>query len=421
MPPTLTENDRGVSTRNEKARAPAPLPLEGMRVLDLCQVMAGPFCCMLLGDMGADVIKVEPPGNGDQTRGAMGFKLKGNDSLGFMNLNRNKRSIALDLKNQYGREAFYELVKTADVVVENYRPGVTARLGIDYETLSEIKPGLIYASISGFGQTGPWSDRPGFDLMAQAMTGIIAITGHPGQPPVRAGVPVADLGCGLFALYAVLSAYIGKQRTGVGQYIDSSLFESALALTIWDTAQYWGTGKRPEPIGTANRMSAPYQAVKAKDGYFVLGANNARLWERLCKVVGRPELVSDPRFATIPDRLARIPELIAEIEKQLATRSADEWVELMLAAGIPAAPILNLADALDSDHAKARQMVMELEHPVEGSVRSLGFPVKFSGTPPVVRLPPPLLGEQSAEIMREIGIADDGVEALRRGGAFGGP
>ena len=248
MPPTLTENDRGVSTRNEKARAPAPLPLEGMRVLDLCQVMAGPFCCMLLGDMGADVIKGEPPGNGDQTRGAMGFKLKGNDSLGFMNLNRNKRSIALDLKNQYGREAFYELVKTADVVVENYRPGVTARLGIDYETLSEIKPGLIYASISGFGQTGPWSDRPGFDLMAQAMTGIIAITGHPGQPPVRAGVPVADLGCGLFALYAVLSAYIGKQKTGVGQYIDSSLFESALALTIWDTAQYWGTGKRPEPM-----------------------------------------------------------------------------------------------------------------------------------------------------------------------------
>jgi crotonobetainyl-CoA:carnitine CoA-transferase CaiB-like acyl-CoA transferase len=415
-----TWNDDGASAMKETTRARAPLPLEGMRVLDLCQVMAGPFCCMLLGDMGADVIKVEPPGKGDQTRGAMGFKLKGNDSLGFMNLNRNKRSIALDLKNPSGREVLYKLVKTADVVVENYRPGVTARLGIGYETLKEIKPDLIYASISGFGQTGPWSDRPGFDLMAQAMTGIVAITGHPGQPPVRAGVPVADLGCGLFALYAILSAYVGKTKTGVGQYIDASLFESALALTIWDTAQYWGTGERPEPIGTANRMSAPYQAVKAKDAYFVLGANNGRLWERLCNVIGRPDLISDSRFATIPDRLARIPELIAEIEKQLASRSADEWVNLMLEAGIPAAPILNLADALDSDHAKAREMVMDLEHPIEGSVRSLGFPVKFSGTPPMVRRSPPLLGEQSGEIMREIGIEDDGVESLRREGAFGG-
>lgn len=418
---SVTLNDDGASTTNEKTGAPAALPLDGMRVLDLCQVMAGPFCCMLLGDMGADVIKVEPPGKGDQTRSAMGFKLKGNDSLGFMNLNRNKRSVALDLKTPSGREVFYKLVKTADVVVENYRPGVTARLGINYERLKEIKPDLIYASISGFGQTGPWSDRPGFDLIAQAMTGIIAITGHPGQPPVRAGVPVADLGCGLFALYAILSAYVGKMKSGIGQYIDASLFESALALTIWDTAQYWGTGERPEPIGTANRMSAPYQAVKAKDAYFVFGANNGKLWERLCDVIGRPDLISDSRFATIPDRLARIPELIAEIEKQLASKSADEWVRLMLESGIPAAPILNLADALESDHAKAREMVMELEHPIEGSVRSLGFPVKFSGTPPSVRHRPPLLGEQSAEIMREIGIDSDDVELLRGGGAFGGP
>jgi crotonobetainyl-CoA:carnitine CoA-transferase CaiB-like acyl-CoA transferase len=419
MPRTLTDDE--ASTINETRRANVPLPLEGMRVLDLCQVMAGPFCCMLLGDMGADVIKVEPPGKGDQTRGAMGFKLKGNDSLGFMNLNRNKRSIALDLKSPSGREVFYELVKTADVVVENYRPGVTMRLGIGYDTLKKIKPELIYASISGFGQTGPWSDRPGFDLMAQAMTGIIAITGHPGQPPVRAGVPVADLGCGLFSLYAILSAYIGKTKTGVGQHIDASLFESALALTIWDTAQYWGTGERPQPIGTANRMSAPYQAVKAKDAYFVLGANNDRLWARLCDVIGRPDLIADARFATISDRLARVPELILEIEKQLASRSAEEWVALMLAAGIPAAPILNLADALDSDHAKARDMVMEVAHPVEGSVRSLGFPVKFSETPPIVRRSPPLLGEHSIDIMREIGIEEAGVEALRRGGAFGGP
>jgi len=237
--------------------APRPLPLAGVRVLDVCQVMAGPYSCMLLGDLGADVIKIEPPGTGDQTRGAMGFKMKGPDSMGFLNMNRNKRSVAVNLKSEAGRELFYELVKTADIVVENYRPGVMKKLKCDYETVRQYNPRLVYASISGFGQTGPWAERPGFDLMAQAMSGVMSVTGHPGGLPVKAGVPVADIGCALFATYAMRAAYIGAKNTGVWQYIDASLFEAALSFSVWDISEYWVRGTQPIPLGTANRMSAP--------------------------------------------------------------------------------------------------------------------------------------------------------------------
>lgn len=245
---------QGAENKNEQP------PLAGLRVLDLSQVMAGPFCCMLLGDMGADVIKVEPPGVGDQTRKSMGFRMKGEDSPGFLALNRNKRSITLDLKTPEGQKALHKLVETADILVENSRPGVTKRLAADYETLSAINPRLIYASISGFGQTGPWSQRPGFDLIAQAMGGVISATGIPGAEPVKSGIPVGDLGAGMFACYGVLSAVIGRQTTGKGQYIDTSLLDAALALSVWESTEYWATGISPGPIGTANRMSAPYQA-----------------------------------------------------------------------------------------------------------------------------------------------------------------
>jgi formyl-CoA transferase len=396
----------------------APLPLAGVRVLDVSQVMAGPFSSMLLGDMGADVIKIEPPGSGDQTRRAMGFKLKGNDSLGFINLNRNKRSVALNLKNPAAREAFYRLVETADILVENYRPGVTARLGIDYETLREINPRLIYASISGFGQTGPWSQRPGFDLIAQAMAGVMSITGQPGGPPTKSGVPVSDIGCALFAVYAILSAYIGRGKTGRGQYIDASLFDSALAFAIWDISEYWGTGRVPEPLGTANRFSAPYQAVRAKDKHFVMGANNAKLFERFCALIERPDLLQDARFATIAGRLANREALIAEIEQALAADDAEAWIAKLLDAGIPAGPILNYAEALSNEHTKARDMVMEIDHPIEGKVNSIGFPVKLSETKQEVRLHPPLLGEHTEDILAELGFDATAREQLRANGAF---
>ncbi len=398
-------------TSNDSA-AVASLPLTGMRVLDVSQVMAGPFCCMMLGDLGADVIKIEPPVTGDQTRGAMSFKLKGADSLGFINMNRNKRSVVLDLKTDAGRKAFHKLVETADVLVENYRPGAVKRLGIDYDTLKAINPSLIYASISGFGQTGPWSQRPGFDLIAQAMAGVMSITGHPGAAPAKSGVPLADIGCSLFAVYAILSAYIGRQNTGLGQHIDASLFEAALAFAVWDISEYLGTGNIPGRIGTANRMSAPYQAVRAADDYFVMGANNDGLWRKLCDVMERTDLLADPRFATIALRLANREILIADLERTFATRPAADWVERLLAAGIPAGPIYDYAQALDNEHADHRGVLMDIEHPVEGTVRSMGFPVKLSGTPQQVRRPPPLLGQHTEEILAELNLTDDEKRAL---------
>ena len=283
--------------------------------------MAGPFCCMLLGDMGADVIKVEPPVVGDQTRKSMGFRMKGEDSPGFLALNRNKRSITIDLKNEAGRKVFYELAKTADVVVENSRPGVAKKLGIDYPTLSKINPRLVYASISGFGQTGPWSQRPGFDLIAQAMSGIISAMGLPGAEPVKSGVPVGDLGAGMFAMYGILSAVIGRETTGLGQYIDTSLFDAALALSVWETTEFWATGTSPGPLGTANRMSAPYQAFSGSDGRFVVGAANQRLWIRFLDVIGRPEMAEDPRYVDNKDRVAYRDVLAQELGPTFLTRT----------------------------------------------------------------------------------------------------
>lgn len=385
--------------------AKKPLPLEGIRVLDVSQVMAGPFCCMLLGDLGADVIKVEPP-NGDQTRSAMGFRLRGDDSLGFLNMNRNKRSIALDLKSAPDREIFLKLAATADVIVENYRPGVVAKLGIDYDSVAAINPGIIYASISGFGQTGPWSARPGFDLMAQAAAGIMSITGHPDGPPAKSGGPLADIGCSMLTVYAILAAYIGRQKTGAGQFIDASLYEAGLSFAVWDICDYWGTGNIPERIGTANRMAAPYQAVRASDGHFVLGANNDRLYRRLCETIGRADLIAYPDYATNALRMKNREALIADLEATLITRSRAEWVQALLDAGIPAGPILDYAEALGNEHAQARDMVMPITHPVEGEVKNIGFPVKLRGTPQEVRRHPPLLDEHRAEILRELGIAD---------------
>jgi formyl-CoA transferase len=385
--------------------AEAPLPLSGMRVLDVCQVMAGPFCCMLLGDLGADVIKVEPP-EGDQARRAMGFKLKGDDSLGFLNMNRNKRSITLDLKSEAGRKVFFRLADTADVIVENYRPGAMKKLGVDYEAARAVNPGIIYASISGFGQSGPWADRPGFDLIAQAASGIISVTGDPAGPPARAGVPVTDLGCSLFTLYAILAAYIGRQATGRGQYIDASLYEAGIAFSIWDISEYWGTGRVPHRLGTANRMAAPYEAVRAKDGYFVIGANNDRLWLRLCEVITRPDLAADPSYKTNADRLGNREALAADLEKTFLAQDREHWVSLLLKAGVPAGPISDYAEVFASDHARAREMKMTVAHPVEGAVPNIGFPVKLMGTPQQIRRPPPLLGEHNDEIFAELGIAE---------------
>jgi len=395
-----------------------PLPLMGVKVLDVSQVMAGPYSCMLLADMGADVIKVEPPGNGDQTRGAMGFKMKGPDSMGFLNMNRNKRSIAINLKSEAGKAILFKLVKEADILVENYRPGVMKRLGVGYEVMSKINPALVYVSISGFGQSGPWAMRPGFDLMAQAMSGIMSVTGNGDGKPVKAGVPVADIGCALFATYAALSAYIGAKNTGQGQYIDASLFDSALAFSIWDTSEYWGTGNPPVALGTANRMTAPYQAVKAKDGYFVMGATNNKLWQLLCGILERPDLLQKVEYQTIAGRLGQREQLIQELENSFALKSADEWIDLLLEHGIPAGPILDYPQAFESEHGRHRQMRIEIDHPLEGKVPNIGFAVKMQGTPQEVRRHPPLLGEHTQEVLMQAGFTPDEIKALEEQGAF---
>ncbi len=395
-----------------------PLPLMGVKVLDVSQVMAGPYSCMLLADMGADVIKVEPPGNGDQTRGAMGFKMKGPDSMGFLNMNRNKRSIAINLKSEAGKAILFKLVKEADILVENYRPGVMKRLGVGYEVMSKINPALVYVSISGFGQSGPWAMRPGFDLMAQAMSGIMSVTGNGDGKPVKAGVPVADIGCALFATYAALSAYIGAKNTGQGQYIDASLFDSALAFSIWDTSEYWGTGNPPVALGTANRMTAPYQAVKAKDGYFVMGATNNKLWQLLCGILERPDLLQKVEYQTIAGRLGQREQLIQELENSFALKSADEWIDLLLEHGIPAGPILDYPQAFESEHGRHRQMRIEIDHPLEGKVPNIGFAVKMQGTPQEVRRHPPLLGDHTQEILTQAGFTPDEIKALEEQGAF---
>jgi len=394
------------------------LPLTGVRVLDISQVMAGPYACMLLADLGADVIKIESPGSGDQSRGAMGFKIKGPDSLGFLNMNRNKRSVALNLKTDAGRKLLLRMAKDADILVENYRPGAMTRLGLGYDVLKDINPRLVYTSISGFGQTGPWADRPGFDLMAQAMSGVMSVTGYPGGPPVKAGVPVADIGCALFAIYATLAAYIGAKATGLGQYIDASLFDSALAFSVWDVCDYWGTGKPPEPLGTSNKMTAPYQAMASVDGYFVMGANNQKLWLKLCALIHRPELAADERFATISQRLAHRAQLETELERTFRQQPKAYWVDTLLAAGIPAGPILSYPEAFESEHAQVRQMRMEIDHPIEGKVPNIGFAVKLSGTPQQVRRHPPLLGEHNAEVLGELGISADELAELEAQGAF---
>lgn len=390
------------------------LPLNRLKVLDVTQVMAGPFCCQILADMGADVIKVETPEVGDQTRRSMGFKMKGDDMAGFFALNRNKKSITLNLKTDEGREIFYKLARDADVLVENFRPGVTKRLRIDYETMQEVNPRLIYASISGFGQTGPYSQRAGYDLIAQGMAGVMSVTGEPGGPPVKCGIPIADLSAGLFCTIGVLCAYVARQDTDRGQYIDTSLFEGALALSVWESTEYWTTGRIPQPVGSAHRMNAPYQALKTRDGYLNVGANNAKLWQQFCKIIGREDLLDDDRFKDNAGRMKHLTTLVGELETTLKKRDTVDWVELLSEGGVPVGPIYNYKEVFEDPHTHARDMLIEMKHQVEGVVRGLGIPIKLSETPGQVRCAAPLLGEHNQEILTQLGYSQKEIADFRK-------
>ena len=376
------------------------LPLDGVRVVDLSQVMAGPYCTMLLGDLGADVIKVEPP-SGDLSRSMGGARLHltGDDNAPFLALNRNKRSVVLDLKRDTDVDHLRGLVRVSDVLVESFRPGVMQRLGMDYAAARALNPRLIYASVSGFGQSGPWSDRPGFDLIAQGLTGIMSVTGNDGEPPVKCGVPVSDLAAGLFAANGIMAALLARERTGRGQHVETSLFEAALGLSVWETTELWATGEPPRAMGSAHRLNAPYQAFRAADGYLTIAAITMQQWRSLCTVIGRDALADDARFDTNDARMRHRPELVAAIESALAAKPVAAWVSRLHEAGVPAGPILDYAQVFAEPHTAARSMVAEIEHPVEGTIRTLGFPLKFSDTPPRIRRHPPLLGEHTHEVL----------------------
>jgi crotonobetainyl-CoA:carnitine CoA-transferase CaiB-like acyl-CoA transferase len=393
------------------------LALEHLTVIDLTQVMAGPFCCQLLGDLGADVIKVEPVERGDATREATGHRLPHGESAAFLAVNRNKRSIAIDLRGADGLAAFHRLAREADVVIESFRPGVAARLGVDYPALREINERLVYASISGFGQTGPYAERPGYDLVAQAMSGIMSVTGDATGTPVKCGVPVADLSAGLLCAVGVLSACLSRTITGRGQAVDTSLYDAALAMSVWETAELWATGRPPGRLGSAHRVNAPYEAFPTRDGHLTIGANNARLWDRLCAALDRPDLRDDPRFATNADRVGNRAELAAELGRTLSTRDTDDWVAVLLDAGVPVGPIRDYRQSCADPHTLAREMVVELDHPTEGRVPALGIPVKLSETAGAIRRVPPRLGEHTDEVLRTVGYSAAEIDELRAKGS----
>jgi crotonobetainyl-CoA:carnitine CoA-transferase CaiB-like acyl-CoA transferase len=389
--------------------------LDGITVLDATQVMAGPFCGMLLADMGARVIKVESP-DGDSSRAMAGAS--GTDSPAFNAVNRGKLGVVVDFNHPGGRDVFTRLARSADILIENFRPGVMARFGLDYATLSREHPALIYASISGHGQTGPWAGKGGFDLVAQGLSGLMSVTGHPGEAPAKVGVPITDLGAGLFALAGVLAALHYRSRTGQGQHIDTSLVEAGLALSVWEATTYFTTGQVPGPIGSAHRLSAPYQAFRCADGYITIGGANDRNFAKIARVLGHPEWISDDRLVTNDARIRHRDELAALVDAVTCREPMAFWLAALEQAGVPCGPILDYQAALATPQAQAREMTLDVAHPTLGSLRTLGTPIKMSATPLDPRRRAPLLGEHTGEVLRAAGFSEDEVEQLRSVGAI---
>jgi len=380
-------------------------------VLDLTQIMAGPFCTMVLADMGADVIKVEKPNGGDDNR-RMGPPFIKDWSAGFLALNRNKRSLAADLRNEAGQAMFKRLVEGADAVVENFRPGVMDRLGLGYETLAAIKPSLIYCSVSGYGNTGPDATKGGFDLVAQGVSGLMSITGHPGMPPAKVGVPITDISAGLLSANGILCAYIHSLKTGQGQQVDTSLMEAGIAYTVWESSVYFAGGEIPGPLGSAHRVSAPYQALRTSDGYLNIGAATQPTWEQLCRAIGLEVLIDDPRFLLPGDRKAHEDELAALLEETFTADTTSNWLKMLEDAGVVAGPIYNMDQVYKNPQVLARKMLVDLEDPDLGTIHNIGIPVKLSATPGQIRTRAPMLGEHSSEVLLERGFSQAEVDDL---------
>ena len=383
-------------------------------MLDLTEFMAGPYCTLILGDMGADVIKIEKPGTGDQIR-----EWHGNprDPM-FLYMNRNKRSLVLDLKSQRGNEVLLRLVRGADVLVENFRPTVMVKLGLGYERLAAENPRLVYCSISGFGYDGPYRDKGGFDLIAQASGGIMHVTGEPDGPTTSVGVPLTDLGSGMFAATGILGAVIQRERTGLGQRIEGSLLETAVAFSSWTGAGYLTDGKEPTRLGSRHRQGAPYQRFATADGFLVLGASSQGLWDRLCQALGQPDWPKDPRFASNEGRVRHRDELERLIESVLTGQPTTHWIRLLDQAGIPCGPVNNYQQMFSDPQVRHREMVLERDHPEQGRVRLLRTPLRMSGAEVTVRRMAPHLGQHSREVLAQFGFSPQEIDSLAREGVI---
>ncbi len=393
-------------------------PLTGVRVIEVANYMAGPFCAMQLADLGADVIKVENPDGGDSARDSAPF-LDG-ESSPFIRLNRNKRSLAINLKDPKGKDVFRELVRSADVVVENLRPGTMTDLELDYQQLSALNPGLVYVAASGWGQTGPYSQLAGLDIMAQAMSGLMSITGEPDGDPVKVGVPICDLVCALYGTIGALAALRVREQTGRGQFIDVSLFEAGVSLEVWEAGRYFATGEIPGPLGSAHQTAAPYQAVHAADGFFTVGATTPRNWRSFCDVLGHPDWADDERFKDNPSRHARRDILIPMIEEVTSHKPRAFWVAQLQGAGVPCAEIQTYDQVSNDPQLQARAFFWKGRHSRLGDVEQIGSPIHLSETPVRQGWAGPVLGEHTSEVLRALGRSDAEISELKTKGVVGG-
>ena len=397
--------------------AARPGPLTGLKVIELAHIMAGPVCGLMLADMGAEVIKVEKVPGGDDSRRFLPPEIAG-ESAAFMMMNRNKRGVAVDLKQEAGREVLRRLLRRADAVIENYRSGTMERLGLGYETLKEDNPGLIYCEISGFGRSGPYAERGGFDLIAQGMSGLMSVTGEgEGRPPVKVGAPLTDITAGILGAMGILAAAHQRQKTGRGQRVGTSLFEAGIVNTYWQSAIAFATGEPPGPMGSAHPLNAPYQAFPTADGWLTLGAANQANWLRVLEALEAPELADDPRFADNAARMAHLEALDTALSAIFRTRKTADWLERLDRAGVPAGPVLNVAQMHRDPQTLALGMVVEVAHPKAGAVKTLGLPVKFSETPGAVQGAAPLYGADTRAVLAEHGYDEAEIAHLIDAGA----
>ena len=387
--------------------------LEGIKVLDLSRALAGPYCTMMLADMGAEVIKLEMPGVGDDSR-SWGPPFVEGESAYFMSINRNKKSITLNMKSESSREIVTKLIKQSDVLVENFRPGAMDRLGFGYDAVKEMNPGIIYSSISGFGQDGPYRMLPGFDQVLQGMGGLMSITGEPGGPPIKVGVAIADIAGGMFAAFGIVTALFNREKTGKGQMVDVSLLDSQVAWLTYRAGAYFASGEVPQPVGSGHPVIVPYQAFRAKDVYINIAVGNDQLWQKFCKAVGLEAVMDDPQFATNAKRVENREAIVKIIGDLIVTKPGQEWLSILEDAGVPCGPIYTIDKIFSDPQVLHRQMMKELDHAKAGKIKVTGIPVKLSDTPGEVKTPPPFLGEHTQEVLKELGYSDGDLGKLRQ-------